>query len=475
MMSLLKTCLFLSLFALLMNINMAHMSLNRQIQMKYGGKQYSFNGQLINHFNPQDKRTFSQRYWVDDQFYIPSSSSPIILYICGEATCRGTPSEGSFPYQIAQKAGALLVALEHRYYGLSQPLGPDSMKTENLIYLTVEQALEDLAYFMQWFKVNYKYRISESQPWVTAGGSYPGALSAWFRSKYPHLTVGAWASSAVVNAILDFSDFDYQIYLAVSKSGPKCPQTIQNLTQYFEDQLYKTTPDVQKQFKLKFGENALKMSNDELLWYIADSFVLQVQYGKRVELCNLLTNQASFEDLVNATIELFINSNGVEMYGSYFVSNSTFDADMEDKIGRQWNYQVCSQLGWLQTPSNKSVYAMRSQRINLAFYKDFCKNAYGKALWPPVDKFNNDFGGVDFRATNVVNTNGCEDPWQWAAKNTTTGSINSIYIDCNGCGHCVDFHGAKSDDPATLQQAHTQIQKLILSYFGKSSQESIEI
>lgn len=43
---------------------------------------------------------------------------------------------------------------------------------------------------------------------LTIGGSYPGALSAWFRYKYPHLTVGALASSAVINAILDFTAYD---------------------------------------------------------------------------------------------------------------------------------------------------------------------------------------------------------------------------------------------------------------------------
>jgi hypothetical protein len=70
-----------------------------------------------------------------------------------------------------------------------------------------------LAYFIDEIKSSKLYGI-EQNPWISVGGSYPGALSAWFRYKYPHLVIGSLASSAVVLAVEDFKDFDEQIYLS---------------------------------------------------------------------------------------------------------------------------------------------------------------------------------------------------------------------------------------------------------------------
>jgi N-acetyl-gamma-glutamylphosphate reductase len=69
-----------------------------------------------------------------------------------------------------------------------------------MFFLNSEQALKDLAYFLGEMSKNNMYKINNN-PWIAIGGSYPGALSAWFRYKYPHLTIGAIASSAVILAI----------------------------------------------------------------------------------------------------------------------------------------------------------------------------------------------------------------------------------------------------------------------------------
>ena len=53
-------------------------------------------------------------------------------------------------YELAEQHKALVVALEHRFYGVSQPT-PD-MSATSLRYLTSQQALADLGAFVEYLK-----------------------------------------------------------------------------------------------------------------------------------------------------------------------------------------------------------------------------------------------------------------------------------------------------------------------------------
>jgi len=76
------------------------------------------------------------------------------------------------------------------------------MSTSNLVYLSSDQALADLAEFIVNIKV--KYSIPSTAKWVAFGGSYPGSLAAWLRMKYPHLVYAAISSSGPLLAKIDF-------------------------------------------------------------------------------------------------------------------------------------------------------------------------------------------------------------------------------------------------------------------------------
>lgn len=90
------------------------------------------------------------------------------------------------------------------------------MSVENLKYLSVDQALADVAHFITEIKSNAKYTNS---PVVVIGVSYAASMATWFRQKYPHLAVGAWASSAPLLAQVDFKEYKEVVAQSLALAG----------------------------------------------------------------------------------------------------------------------------------------------------------------------------------------------------------------------------------------------------------------
>lgn len=76
------------------------------------------------------------------------------------------------------------------------------LSIESLKYLSSEQALADLAAFIQ--AKNTEYKFDKNVKWVAFGGSYPGSLAAWIREKYPNLIYGSVSTSGPLLAKADF-------------------------------------------------------------------------------------------------------------------------------------------------------------------------------------------------------------------------------------------------------------------------------
>lgn len=81
------------------------------------------------------------------------------------------------------------------------------LSTKNLKYLTSQQALADLAFFIK--KMNEEYNFNKDVKWIVFGGSYPGSLAAWLRMKYPHLVHGAMSASGPLLAEVDFQGMSF--------------------------------------------------------------------------------------------------------------------------------------------------------------------------------------------------------------------------------------------------------------------------
>lgn len=82
-----------------------------------------------------------------------------------------------------------------------------NVTTENLRFLTPEQALADTAHFVNHIKQSYVTPGAANSPVIVIGIHYSANLATWFRQKYPHLALGAWASSAPLLSVINHHQF----------------------------------------------------------------------------------------------------------------------------------------------------------------------------------------------------------------------------------------------------------------------------
>ncbi|XP_010271475.1 PREDICTED: probable serine protease EDA2 [Nelumbo nucifera] len=397
-------------------------------------KELWFN-QTLDHFSPLDHRQFGQRYYEFlDYFRVPDG--PIFLKICGESSCNGIPND--YTNVLAKKFGAALVSLEHRYYGKSSPF--NLLTTENLRYLSSKQALFDLATFRQYYQESLNSKLNRSNvenPWFVFGVSYSGALSAWFRLKFPHLTCGSLASSAVVLAVYNFTNFDKQIGVS---AGAECKEALQEITKLVEEKLVSDGKTVKTLF------DAAELNNDaDFLYFLADAAVVAFQYGNPDLLCSpLVKARKDGKDLVdeyaNYVKDYFIGKFGadVQTYNQKYLKNTALSEGSSDRL---WWFQVCTEVAYFQVaPSNDSI---RSSKVDERYHLDLCKNVFGEGIFPDVDMTNIYYGGTDIAGSKIIFTNGSQDPWRHASKQTPSpdSEMPSYIISCHNCGHGTDLRG----------------------------------
>uniref|UniRef100_A0A3B3YFS3 Serine protease 16 n=1 Tax=Poecilia mexicana TaxID=48701 RepID=A0A3B3YFS3_9TELE len=85
--------------------------------------------QPLDHFNRQNVKTFTQRFFVNEAYW-QRPDGPVFLFIGGEGPIYNFDVLAGHHVDMAKEHRALLLAVEHRFYGDS--INPDGLKTENL-------------------------------------------------------------------------------------------------------------------------------------------------------------------------------------------------------------------------------------------------------------------------------------------------------------------------------------------------------
>ncbi|XP_044268918.1 putative serine protease K12H4.7 [Tribolium madens] len=446
--------------------------------------------QNLDHFNPTDETTWKQRYYSNDQFFDSKNGGPVFLMIGGEGEASiKWMTQGAW-VNYAEKYGALMFQLEHRYYGKSHPT--DDLSTKNLKYLTSQQALADLATFIT--AMNEKYNLPSDVKWIAFGGSYPGSLAAWLRFKYPHLVHGSMSASGPLLAQVDFKDYFRVIKESLATHSDDCVTAVQQgidqigvllkqaIGQANLNELFKLCDPIQNSVN-----NEKDISN--LYETIADDFAGVVQYNKdnRVGspaganitidvVCDIMVNQTIGppvnrlakvnEVLLNAYDQKCLDYNYDKMINN--LRNVSWDSEASEG-GRQWTYQTCTEFGFYQTSDYEPQ--IFSDQFSVDFFIQQCTDIFGSIydedfLNDVIDRTNTYYGGLDIEVSNVVFVHGSIDPWH-ALGITKTIDENAPAIYIEGTAHCANMYPPADTDLPQLKEAREQILSLIGTWLGQ--------
>jgi pimeloyl-ACP methyl ester carboxylesterase len=379
--------------------------------------------QRLDHASRVDSRVFGQRYFIDST-YAQGDHAPVFLYVCGEGGCAPNWLKGVM-LEAAKTFKGHAIALEHRYYGKSQPFS--ELTTENLRYLTIENAIDDAAHFI-WQK-----QSELGGPWIAIGGSYAGYLAAFLRVRYPKLVRGALASSAPVYSKSSFYEFDEHL---AKVAGQECASTIRNIIQQVEKDL--TTPDKAAKLREQFQANLLSDDTD-FLSYIADITGGAIQYGQRDPLCAAVKTSPSVESYA-----AFASKLAKDWHVTPESTSAKGAMGSAISMNRAWYYQLCTQFaGWQDANANRGL-SVRSARLNSSYDRQICQRLYGILPVTDMSPRNREYYDRLFEptTTNILFTDGSDDPWSVLSVDShSNGRTNSgiTIMNMKGQAHMEDI------------------------------------
>ncbi|KAK2587879.1 hypothetical protein KPH14_003976 [Odynerus spinipes] len=423
--------------------------------------------QPLDHFNPRDNRTWSMRYYENTAFF--NKTGPILIELGGEWEIATGFLKSGLMYDVGSAHGAMLYYTEHRYYGRSKPT--EDTSEENLQYLNIDQALADVAYFIETKK---KELGVEDATVIVFGGSYAGNMAAWSRLKYPHLIQGALASSAPVYAKADFYEYYDVVTRSLQRYDEQCVVDVKNAFDAVEELLAADGgPEKLKKYFNLCNVTDVKSPSDvaHLMNTMAEKFASAVQYN-RVEngksriaiVCDNMTATYLGSPLQRlARLMSMPGGNCLDTNYEKFVSNFRNVSWEVKGVTREWFYQTCTEYGYYQTTNSKiSIFGTL---FPLDFFVKLCVDLYGDYyngdyLESRIRRTNLLYGGSAPDLSNVIFTNGDVDPWHaLSVLEDLNESTKAILI--KGSSHCRDLYSDLPTDPPDLIRARKVIREAI--------------
>ncbi|OQR67810.1 lysosomal Pro-X carboxypeptidase-like [Tropilaelaps mercedesae] len=430
----------------------------------------------VDHFGYSNNHTFPLRVLYNNEYFDHSKPGPIFVYTGNEGDIAPFVYNTGLLWDWAKEFGALLVFIEHRYYGKSQPYGRDSLKNLTYFgYLTVQQALADFAQVVS--EIKRTWPGVENSKVVAFGGSYAGMLAAWLRMKYPWLVDAALTSGAPIRLYQGlvkcnaFNDAVAKAFLA--EGGKQCVDNIRRSWAAF-NRLQNSRAGVDFIFRkfhvcLKNVREGLSQVRDWIYGSYVNLAMHNYPYGfdvrrvasypVRLACAFLQTNFSTDEELLSGiydAVNVYHNDSGkVKCNDVKYVYG--------DYIGNAWQVQSCNELVMPYCANGKTDLSYPFD-WDSEVLTEYCQRRYG--MTPDPEKFRTMFGGDKITmASNIVFSNGDLDPWSIGGFTKSLGpSLPAVIV--RGGAHLYDLRGDHPKDTNEVKRARNLEREYIKKWIG---------
>jgi hypothetical protein len=313
---------------------------------------------------------------------------------------------------------------------------------------------------------------------VTVGGSYPGNLAAWFRLKYPSITVGSIASSAPLTAQTNFPEYmDVVGQAIVHFSGQFCYNAIENAAQIINSlALQGSGSSGMAKLDKDFQTCKPMVTQADLSIFMSDlmgNVQGTVQYNNEhngvmnvTDICRIMTSTSdNYANFVSLQAK-YREANGQDCEDGNWDDAMAFY--QESSASRSWTYQTCNEFGYYQTTDSPNQPFSSWKQLNLDFYRAMCAGIFnGWKSDPQVHFMNEIYGDIRIAGTNIAFAAGTIDPWHALGATNVTHPLpqaSEVKVYIKGTAHCHDLYAPANSDPQSLIDARKVIAQNVATW-----------
>ncbi|WCJ41672.1 Serine carboxypeptidase S28 family protein [Euphorbia peplus] len=439
-------------------------------------KTYTYK-QTLDHFNfkPESYETFQQRYFVNKNFWGGGSdgdprNSPIFVYFgADESFDIFKPCEVGFMADNAIEFNALLVYIEHRYYGKSIPacgsIDEIMRNADKRGYFNSAQALADYAEIILHIKRSF---YAMDSPVIVIGKAYGGMLATWFRLHYPHIATGALASSAAVlsfDNIIPQTAYYSKVTMNFKEASESCYTTIKESWAFIDEIAYQ--PHGLDLLSRTFRTCKTLTTTVELKKYIEEVYVDAAKhYGDEGSPVHVIC-QAIDDPKDDCPMPINKIASGLFAYLKHTKHRNSNSRIGECTVNAPipfdgWGWQTCSEMVMPKSSgSDPDSMFQSSEPFNFQKFSDSCFASYG--VTPRPHWITTYYGGHNFETvlsnfgSHIIFSNGLKDPLSSAGVlHSISDTIVSVVTKYGS--HGMDLECANEMDPDWLiEQRHTEV------------------